>query len=54
LQPHAGEDDRDVRLGISRSAAFKYAAGEAEVPHVVQYLIDMYERHGVPERKGLR
>jgi hypothetical protein len=38
-------------LGISRSAAYKYAADEAEVPTVVQKLLDMYERHGVPEGK---
>lgn len=38
-------------LGISRSAAFKYASGESEVPMVVQHLLEMYEKHGVPDRK---
>jgi predicted transcriptional regulator len=38
-------------LGISRAAAYKYASGEADVPIVVQHLLDMYERHGVPDRK---
>ncbi|MHC2536998.1 putative transcriptional regulator [Bradyrhizobium diazoefficiens] len=38
-------------LGIGRSSAFKYASGRAKVPLIVQLLLHMYERHGVPDRK---
>ncbi|MEY9184685.1 hypothetical protein ABIG06_006233 [Bradyrhizobium sp. USDA 326] len=38
-------------LGVGRSSCFKYASGESEVPKVVELLLDMYERHGVPDRK---
>jgi hypothetical protein len=28
---------------------FKIIAGNTEVPLVVQHLLDMYERHGIPD-----
>lgn len=44
----------DELLGIGRSSAFKYASGESEVPTIVELLLEMYERHGVPDRKKKR
>lgn len=38
-------------LGIGRASAFKYASGASKVPTVVELLLDMYERYGVPDRK---
>jgi len=45
LRPH----DAHLTLGIARSSVFKIVAGDAEVPLVVARLIDMYERHGIPD-----
>jgi len=36
-------------LGISRTSMYRIARGTAPVPPVVVKLMDMYERHGVPE-----
>ena len=36
-------------LGYSRTSIYRIARGQAEVPVVVMKLLDMYERHGVPE-----
>lgn len=36
-------------LGISRTSMYRIARGTAEVPLVVVKLMDMYERHGIPE-----
>lgn len=41
--------DAHLTLGIARSSVFKIIAGEAEVPVVLQHLLDMYERHGIPD-----
>jgi len=38
-------------LGISRASAFNYASGAYDVPLVVEYLLDMYLRHGVPRER---
>jgi hypothetical protein len=39
-------------LGIARSTVFRIINGSSEVPRVVEKLIDMYERYGVPEKRG--
>jgi len=41
-------------LGTGRASNFKYASGAAEVPEIVELLLDMYERYGVPDRKKKR
>jgi hypothetical protein len=41
-------------LGIGRASAYNYASGESEVPTIVELLLDMYERYGVPDRKKKR
>lgn len=41
--------DAHQLLGISRSSAFRIAAGTSKVPAVVAKLLEMYERHGVPK-----
>lgn len=38
----------DRLLGIGRTSIYRIARG-GEVPEVVQRLLDMYERHGIPE-----
>lgn len=43
--------DAHELLGISRSTAFRIAAGTAKVPLVVEKLLKMYELHGVPGAK---
>ena len=39
-------------LGIARSTVYRIANGSSEVPEVVVKLLDMYQRHGVPEQWG--
>jgi hypothetical protein len=36
-------------LGIARSTVFRIVSGASRVPRVVERLIDMYERYGVPD-----
>jgi len=36
-------------LGYSRTSMYRILRGQAEVPVVVMKLLDMYERHGIPE-----
>ena len=36
-------------LGMGRSTIYRMSQGTAEVPAVVARLMDMYERHGIPE-----
>jgi hypothetical protein len=36
-------------LGVGRSTLYRMADGSSKVPGVVMRLLDMYERHGVPE-----
>jgi plasmid maintenance system antidote protein VapI len=36
-------------LGIARSTVFRIVAGQSKVPPVVEKLLQMYEKHGVPE-----
>jgi len=36
-------------LGIGRASIYRISKGTAQVPMVVMKLMDMYERHGVPE-----
>ena len=36
-------------LGISRTSMYRIARGTAPVPLVAVKLMDMYERHGIPE-----
>jgi hypothetical protein len=36
-------------LGIGRTSVYRISKGGAEVPMVVAKLMDMYERHGIPE-----
>jgi plasmid maintenance system antidote protein VapI len=38
-------------LGISRSTVYRIIAGTTKVPPVVEKLLDMYARHGVPGEK---
>jgi hypothetical protein len=35
-------------LGIARSTVFRIAGGQSKVPAIVEKLLDMYQRHGVP------
>lgn len=35
-------------LGIARSTVFRIVNGQSRVPAVVEKLLEMYERHGVP------
>ena len=35
-------------LGIARSTVFRIANGKSRVPRIVEKLLEMYERHGVP------
>lgn len=39
----------DRVLGIGRTSIYRIARGQAAVPPVVARLLDMYERHGIPE-----
>ena len=39
----------DRLLGIGRTSVYRISKGGAEVPMVVMKLLDMYERHGIPE-----
>lgn len=41
-------------LGIARSTVFRIVNGQSKVPAVVEKLLDMYERHGVPGQKSGR
>lgn len=36
-------------LGIARSTVFRIVNGKSKVPPVVEKLLEMYERHGIPE-----
>ena len=36
-------------LGYSRTSMYRIVRGQTEVPVVVMKLLDMYERHGIPE-----
>jgi len=36
-------------LGISRTSLYRISRGTAPVPLVVVKLMDMYEKHGIPE-----
>jgi hypothetical protein len=36
-------------LGIGRTSLYRISKGGAPVPMVVAKLMDMYERHGIPE-----
>ena len=36
-------------LGVGRTTIYRFAKGGAPVPMVVAKLMDMYERHGIPE-----
>lgn len=36
-------------LGVGRSTIYRMADGSSEVPEVVARLMDMYEKHGIPE-----
>jgi hypothetical protein len=36
-------------LGIGRATMYRISRGTSEVPPVVQRLMDMYEKFGVPE-----
>jgi len=36
-------------LGIGRTSIYRISKGRAAVPMVVMKLLDMYERHGIPE-----
>lgn len=36
-------------LGIGRSSVFRYLRGEQEVPTIVERLIALLRKHGVPE-----
>lgn len=38
-------------LGIARSTVFKICNGSSKVPPVVERLLYMYERHGIPGKK---
>jgi len=35
-------------LGIGRTTVFRIARGASRVPPIVQKLLDMYLRHGIP------
>ena len=39
----------DRLLGIGRTSVYRISKGGAAVPMVVMKLLDMYERHGIPE-----
>jgi hypothetical protein len=40
-------------LGVGRSTVYRMSQGKAKIPMVVAKLMDMYERHGIPEEHRL-
>lgn len=46
--------DAHELLGIARSTVYKIADGTIEVPPVVERLLEMYVRHGVPKALSKR
>lgn len=39
----------DTLLGVARRSLYRMCKGDAPIPVNVAKLLDMYERHGIPE-----